>query len=58
MDIPHDYGAALKWYRKPAKKGEKAAMIWIAYMYFNGQGVEKSLDEAREWCEKAIKINE
>lgn len=48
-----NYGEAVKWYRKAAKKGNAAAQIWLGYCYENGQGVEQNYEEAVKWYQKA-----
>ena len=31
-----------------------AGMVYLANMYYNGWGVEKDLDVAADWCNKAL----
>lgn len=43
---------ALRW----SKNEQKNAALCLAYMYKNGVGIKKNIDEAKKWQEKANKI--
>lgn len=47
-----DYANALIWLEESAEEGNSGAMGWLAYMYANGDGVEKNKELANEWQEK------
>ena len=53
-----DYSTALEWYKKAAEAGHSEAMKKLAYMYEKGQGIEKSLEEAKKWLEEVIRKND
>lgn len=47
------YDDARKWYNQAAINGSADAMLGIAKLYENGEGVSKDLEQARQWNEKA-----
>ena len=49
------YIKALNTFYALAKKGDAKAQYNVAYMYANGKGVQKDMDKARKWYEKAAK---
>jgi hypothetical protein len=48
-----DYATAMKTFRTLAANGNASATYNVGVMYFNGQGVEKDIDQAIVWLEKA-----
>lgn len=48
-----DYTAAMERYRRAAAKGNAEANFMIGLMYSNGEGVERSNEEAIAWYRKA-----
>ena len=56
--VPHDYGEALKWFRKAAEQGNAVAQYAVGHMYANGQGVPKDYGEAVKWYLKASEQGE
>lgn len=54
LGVPQDYMMARQIWEVAATRGKKAtAMYGIGVLYLNGQGVEKDLDEAMRWFNKA-----
>ena len=49
------YIKALNTFYGLAKKGDAKAQYNVAYIYANGKGVQKDMDKARKWYEKAAK---
>ena len=43
----------LEWLKKSANSGKHEAQEDLAVRYFNGNGVDKNLDEAKRWFKKA-----
>ena len=54
-DVPRNYEAALKWFRKSAAQGYTESQMHLGAMYEMGRGVTKDLDEARKWYLLAAK---
>lgn len=52
-----EYQDAAQWLRPWADKGQVEAQYRLATLYENGQGVEKSLEEAKKWYRKAAAQN-
>lgn len=52
-DVPVDLEKAVKWYQKAAEQGFARAQCNLAYMYKNGEGIEKNYVKAVEWYRKA-----
>ena len=44
-----DEAEAVKWYRKAAEQGYDEALVILAEMCEDGQGMEKNLAEAYGW---------
>lgn len=51
-----DYSTALQWYRKAAEIGDAVSTNMIGKLYWNGCGVEASLERAKEYFEKAASL--
>lgn len=51
--LPLDPAQAAEWYRRAADKGHVGAQMNLAMMYFDGQGVPRSIPQAIAWYEKA-----
>jgi hypothetical protein len=49
LGVSVDYAEAVKWYRKAADQGDKAAQSKLAVAYENGTGVERDYVEAYMW---------
>ena len=49
-----DYAGAFKVWRPLADGGDARAQYSLALMYTRGFGVDRDLDEARRWAEKAV----
>lgn len=47
--LPRDDAEAAIWFRKAAEQGHAGAQNQLAYMYFEGEGVEQSDAEAAKW---------
>ena len=45
--------AAVKPVAKAANRGDSIAQYNLAYMYENGEGIEKDIDQAIYWYKKA-----
>lgn len=54
--LPQDYAKAREWYEKAAAKGNPKAMENIAWLYTNGNGVQRDLVKAKDWFEKAADL--
>ena len=52
---PQDYLKALVSYHKAADQGVSAVQYNLAAMYANGQGVQRSAEEASKWFLKAAR---
>ena len=50
-----DREEAFRWYSKAAEKGLPAAQYNLGFMYYNGKGTEKNLDEAKKWWRLAAR---
>ena len=48
-----NYVKAFPLYRQLAEGGDSESMVSLAYMYYNGWGVDKDYGEALKWFEKA-----
>jgi len=50
------YEKAIELYQKEVDEGREptAGMVCLATMYMSGRGVEKDLDVATDWCNKAL----
>ncbi len=48
-----EYTAAFEWFLKAAQADNAVAMYFVAHMYFDGEGVEKSAVESFKWMLKA-----
>ena len=51
--VPHNYGEALKWYRKAAEQGHANAQHNLGSLYDLGRGVPHNSREAWKWFRKA-----
>lgn len=49
------YIKALNTFYSLAKEGDPKAQYNVGYIYANGKGVQKDMDKARKWYEKAAK---
>ena len=47
--VPHDYGEALKWYRRAAERGQASAQHNLGTMYAEGLGVPQDYVQAYMW---------
>ena len=56
-EVSRDYRKAMEYYQKAADAGHVDAMKSIGYLYQNGFGVEKNMQTAMEWYNKAESIN-
>lgn len=52
-----EYQDASKWLQPWAEKGQVEAQYRLGTLYENGQGVEKSITEAKKWYRKAVAQN-
>ena len=50
----NDLNRAVKWYEKAAKQGDIRAIRSLGYIYLNGEGGQKNLDEAEKWFRLAV----
>ena len=50
--LPKNEKEAVKWYRKAAEQGHADAMICLARHFMDGEGIEKSYEEAERWLLK------
>ncbi|MBQ6603543.1 MAG: sel1 repeat family protein [Eubacterium sp.] len=53
IGVERNMEEALKWYSKPAEKGDEDAQYRVAYMYEKGLGVKEDKYEAIRWYFKA-----
>lgn len=49
----HDYEKAFEWYTKAYEMGSSNVAYSIAYLYYEGEGVEQDYAKALEWFQKA-----
>lgn len=56
--VPIDLAAALEWYKKAAKNGDREALHNVAWMYSTGQGTKASAEEAYRWFLEAARHGE
>ena len=49
LEVPQDYGEALKWYRLSAAQGNADAQSTLGAMYNHGTGVPQDSREALKW---------
>ena len=54
MWVVHSKETAIDWWMKSAKLGYAPAQFSIGASYIGGIGVNKDLEEAKKWLEKAI----
>ena len=47
-----------KWCKKAAEKGHARGMRYCADCYANGEGVERSLEQAIYWYEKSLELED
>jgi TPR repeat protein len=50
-----EYDQSLRAYLDLAEQGHRAADVMIGWMYWQGRGTEKDIDEARRWLERAAR---
>ncbi|MDQ8184290.1 tetratricopeptide repeat protein [Pelagicoccus sp. SDUM812002] len=50
----NDLKASFAWYMKAANLGDTGAMVFVAFAYREGTGVEQNPTKAAEWFERAI----
>ncbi len=55
VELPQDFAASAKWYRKAADAGSLSARIQLATMMLSGHGVPQNFSQARADCEEAAK---
>lgn len=48
-DVPQNYGEALRFYERAAKRGDVEAQSELAYLYFTGKVGEKDYKKAAHW---------
>lgn len=48
-----DYAKALKYAQMAADEGDVRGMEWLGWMYYQGCGVDKDLDQTRYWAQQA-----
>lgn len=48
-----DYAKALKYAQMAADEGDVRGMEWLGWMYYQGCGVDKDLDQVRYWAQQA-----
>jgi hypothetical protein len=53
-----DVGAALRWLREAAEKGDRRAQLEVGTLYHGGIGVIQDFDEAARWMRKAAEQGE
>ena len=53
-----NYQEALKWYLKADELGHLNAANAIGYLYSNGLGVDKDLEQAKDWFKKGANQND
>lgn len=53
----NDYKKAIQLYKRAADEGIPEAMYNIAFMYFNGKGVQKNNTTGIKWLNRAANIN-
>ena len=53
LGVPADYDLAMEWNNRAAEQGDPQGQEQIGYLYQEGLGVTKSLDEASRWYAKA-----
>ncbi len=51
--VPRDARQAAGWFRLAAEQGLAGSQTMLAMMYEQGNGVEKDLDEAKKWYDRA-----
>lgn len=51
------YGEALALYRSLAEHGSTEAQVFVGWMYQEGRGANKNIEEARSWYNKAASAN-
>ena len=50
---PKDFSEAFRWYKKAAEQGIESAERAVSLLYQSGKGVQKNLEKAQEWLDKA-----
>ena len=48
-----DYGKAVVWYRRAARKGLAIAQSNLAVLHYLGRGVKRDFEQARHWYKAA-----
>ena len=51
--LEENYTQAIEWHTKSANQGYAEAEYNLGVMYYNGQGVSKNLNTAKQWFAKA-----
>ncbi len=58
MGVEHNFGEAMRWYRRVAESGEpklvNVAQNNIGLFYYRGQGVTKDRQESLKWLQRAV----
>ena len=54
--IKQDFSEAAKWYRKSAEQGDSEGMYCLGQLYFTGEGVDKNINESKNWLLKSEKL--
>ncbi len=53
-----DFAEAYEWYKMADENGNTEACVYLGYLYMNGLGVEKNIDTAIEYFNRAISSKE
>ena len=56
--VQRDYGKAMEWSRTAADRDFSPAQYQVAWLYENGLGVPKDLEQAKKWYQKSVKSNQ
>jgi TPR repeat protein len=54
--VSRDFKQAYKWYKLSADKGNGFSIYGLAWLYRNGQGVEKNQNKSNELIKKGLEI--
>lgn len=53
LGVPHDYSAAVPWYRLAAEQGQSLGQLRLAFLYSFGEGVAQDYVQAHMWSNLA-----
>ena len=51
--VERDFKAAMAWLKTASERGQSIAKYHIGLLYWDGDGVDRDLEEARRWIQES-----